>query len=382
MTPPKVAIVLNSFESDGPGHQTLEICRVLKNERLAHPALFAFSRGGPLEADYSALGLSPRVVPTRGPAGFLRLRKWADAIAASRTDVVHTNLAWPDLAVRLVASRLRGVPLVSTCHGVNLKWDKPLALRLPYDFLDRSTRSRCGGWIAVSESVRRDMIADGFAADRIRVIHNGVDPERFAPLSPSDRLAAREELGVAEHDTLLLAAGSLRHLKGCDTLLRALRMLVESHPATRLLVFGDGPERAALQALAADLGLQDRVGIRPPTHHLPRYMAAADIFVHAARHEAYGLVVAEAQACGTPVVATCVGGVPEVLEDGKTGLLVPPENPGILAEAIGRLVVDDPLRHRLGAAARPHIVGHHDIRRTAREYARFWHDIARRGPIP
>ncbi len=377
----RVVFVLNTFESDGPGHLVLRLSREVRKQGDARVVVHAISRDGELRPRFEESGIRTRFVHTRGAGGLNRLRRWAEALRRVRPDVVHTNLAWPDLAVRLVSRQLREVPIVSTCHGMNLQWDKAAHTRIPYTLLERATRSKCAGWTAVSEAVRQDMLVAGYRNDLIRVISSGVDTESFHPLNPSERDAIRTSLGLQADEFFLLAAGSLRRLKGYDLLFMAMNSVVRRYPRAKLFIFGDGADRSELLRLAGRLNLSASVSIRPAAPDIGRYMAAADLFVHPARHEAYGLVLAEAQAAGIPVVATRVGGVPEVVRDGKTGLLVQPEDSRALAGVLSQLLGNTDLRKRLGGAARENALLNHDIGRTAQDYVCFWRDVIEGRPV-
>jgi len=199
----------------------------------------------------------------------------------------------------------------------------------------------------------------GARAERITIIPPGVDIERFKP-RPMD--AARELLGLPpRHEApIVLFAGRIEPLKGLDTLLRAFALLAD--PSALLVVVGgdaharedqwSGEERR-LRALAGELGLGSRVrwfGSRPQGS-LPALFAAADVVAVPSHYESFGLVALEAQACGTPVVASDVGGLRYIVEDGATGFLVPWDDPHAFARRIGALLHDNALRASLGARA-------------------------------
>jgi glycosyltransferase involved in cell wall biosynthesis len=164
---------------------------------------------------------------------------------------------------------------------------------------------------------------------------------------------------------LIFAAGSLEHRKGIDILLHALARLKDPVPMT--VVAGDGPLRPILESLAAELGIAASVhflGFRPD---LPRIMAAADLFVLSSRWEGCPMVVLEAMALGRPIVATAVGGVPELLVDGESGRLVPPESPEALSQAIQEILVDPDGLLDMGSRARQRLLACFQVERSARQ---------------
>jgi glycosyltransferase involved in cell wall biosynthesis len=207
---------------------------------------------------------------------------------------------------------------------------------------DRATRgfiARSDRIVSISEFLTNNLKAHGFPLDRIRLVPNGVDRNAVrAEAVPSPRA----------DPNLVVAVGRLVGLKGFDTLVRSVPLLDRK---IRVLICGEGPERARLQRLAQVLGVADRVelaGWVPEAEKLG-ILQEALAFVHPARFEAFGLAVLEALAMDTPVVATSVGGLPEVV--GEAGLLVPPDDPSALAKAINRIQTDGDLRARLKAAA-------------------------------
>jgi glycosyltransferase involved in cell wall biosynthesis len=183
---------------------------------------------------------------------------------------------------------------------------------------------------------------------RGRVIPNPVD------LTPT---------AIPRRDTRrVVAVGRLVHQKGFDLLLQAFARIAPTHPEWSLTIWGEGPERAALEALRAGLDLAGSVKLPGLTERPGQWVEAADMFVLSSRYESFGNVITEAMAAGLPVIAfDCPWGPGDILRDGEDGLLVPPEDVAALAAAMHRLIVDTDLRQRLGAAAA------HNVRRFARD---------------
>jgi glycosyltransferase involved in cell wall biosynthesis len=193
---------------------------------------------------------------------------------------------------------------------------------------------------AVAERVRVD---DRVAPDRVRSIYNSLDPGLFLQLSPTD---ARARLGWPEQPTVVLL-GAMRTGKGHDVAIDCARLMAEDSPATRMVFVGDGELRGALEHRAA--GLVDFVGNRSD---IPEVLGAADVVILPSDGEALPTVLIEAACASRPVVATSVGGIPEVVIDGHTGVLIPVQNPTALAAAIRTLLADRALARRLGDQAR------------------------------
>jgi glycogen(starch) synthase len=200
-------------------------------------------------------------------------------------------------------------------------------------------------------------------ASRVHVVPNGVDATHF---SPRPQEAARAELGLAS-GPLIVAAGRLNREKGFDHALRLVADLVPEFPDLRLLILGSGEERAALEGLAAELGLGPHASFlgKQPRETMPAYLAAADVFVFPTeREEAAPLVLPEAMAVGAPLVASDIGGITEVIGPaGEAGVLVPPGDRDLLASEVARLLRDRDVRERMRAAARARILAEYTVER-------------------
>jgi glycosyltransferase involved in cell wall biosynthesis len=217
---------------------------------------------------------------------------------------------------------------------------------------------------AVSSELRREMIREGFPARRVRVLHNGIDPGT-AP-TPFSRARARRALGVPDDVLLIGTAGRLDPVKDFSTLITAVAEHRLHHAATRLVIIGDGPERAALERLAATApGTVVFTGYRSDVRDL---LPALEIFVNSSTHEGVSLTILEAMAAALPVIATRVGGTPEVVLDNETGLLVPPQNPMSLAAAVNALAQSPDRRQRMGEAARLRMKSHFSLETMTRAY--------------
>ncbi len=206
--------------------------------------------------------------------------------------------------------------------------------------------------IAISEGVRAMLIESGVEPARIHLVPSGVEPAWFAP-RPGARAAARERHGISDAQWLAVVVGALEERKGHAVLLDALASLRD--PRLRVLCAGDGSLRDALPAHAAALGLGDTVRFLGAVDDVAELLAAADAFLMPSHHEGLGVAALEAMAAGLPVVASRVGGLPEAVIDGETGLLVPPGEAAALAHAIARLVADPAQARAFGAAGRARV---------------------------
>ncbi len=199
--------------------------------------------------------------------------------------------------------------------------------------------------IAISEFIKEQLLAGGVREDKIVVRHLGIDTTRFTP-DPSARRELEEQYGIGPDELILSTVSYLKPIKNPQTIVEACGLLARRNVPTHLFVAGDGEMMEELQALSQRLGIHDRthwLGLVPdPT----RLLQASDLFILATSGEAFGLVLTEAMACGVPVVGSRSGGIPEVVADGETGLLVPPLNPEAFADALEKLWRDTELRMR------------------------------------
>ncbi len=238
-----------------------------------------------------------------------------------RFELIDAHFVYPEgLAATLLGLVLR-VPVTITLRGM-LPLLVPFRLRRPQL---RFALHRAARVIAVSESLKRDAVALGIPAEKVRVIENGIDPQVFRPM---DRVEARRSLGLPKYGPLLVSVGTLAPRKGFHLVMEAMARLKRRWPTLRFaIVGGDGPEGAMgaeLRQLAAKMKIADRVIFPGPREReeLAVWYSAANLFVLATAHEGCPNVVLEALACGTPVLATPVGNIPELLDSPEIGLVV------------------------------------------------------------
>lgn len=212
-------------------------------------------------------------------------------------------------------------------------------------FADRLLQWWCKKIAVISHSVRDSVVAHGISQKRIVLIHNAIDVAHFSEAQPS---GIRHELGIDDDTFLYLHVGRLVPQKGVDILLRAFARQEEGV----LALVGDGIDRAAHEALARELGIEKRAFFLGIRQDIPALMRSADCFVLASRWEGFGIVLVEAMAAGLPIVATRVDGIQEVVEEGKSGLLVPPEDAEVFAEAMRQVRIDPHRRFSLVACGR------------------------------
>lgn len=274
-------------------------------------------------------------------------RRLAVRLRDARPDLVHTHLIHADL-YGIPAARWAGVRgVVSSRHN-----DDRFRRWLPVRVLSRWLWRQADAGIAISEAIRRFAIAyEGVSPQKIHTIHYGLDPASVhAP--PDARTRLRQELGLPADAPLVGSVCRLIEQKGLDNALDGFAQVAAEFPAAHYAIAGDGPLRGALEAQAARLGVADRVHFLGWRADAPAIFAALDVLLAPSRWEGFGLVFLEAMALGVPVISTRVSAIPEVIADGETGWLVPPDDPAAIAGALRAALVDPDERCRRGEAGR------------------------------
>jgi glycosyltransferase involved in cell wall biosynthesis len=286
-----------------------------------------------------------------------------------RPDILHANSSKAGVLGRL-AARVAGVPIrIFTVHGWAFSAYSGIKGRLYY-WGDRLVEPLTTVTICVSEGERKAGIAAGTCdAERTVVIPNAVDVDG-APRASHQRKMPR-----------IIAVGRLKAPKDFLTLVRAAGMLPEG---AETLIVGEGPDRPRLEQEIRALGVAERVRLLGERYDVPKLLADADVFVLSSASEGMPVSVLEAMAAGLPVVSSHVGGVPELVVDGETGILVRPGDASALAAALSSLIADPAERRRLGAAGRARAEERFDLEPFRRAHVELYsRELARRGlPVP
>ena len=306
------------------------------------------------------------------------------AAAAGSADLVHSHTWYANLAGHL-AALLYGVPHVATVHSLEpLRPWKAEQLGGGYEvssWCERTSLESAAAIIAVSNGMRSDVLNTypAIPAGRVRVIHNGIDTTEYAPDPRTDVL---ERYGVDPARPSVIFVGRITRQKGVPVLLHAAAGL---DPAAQLVLCAgqpDTPELAAeVEGLVADLRAA-RSGViwipeMLPKHAVIQLLSHATVFACPSLYEPLGIVNLEAMACGTAVVGSAVGGIPEVVSDGETGLLVPPDDPAALAVALNTLVGDAARAAAMGRLGRERAVAEFGWKAVAAQTAALYAELAR-----
>ena len=309
-----------------------------------------YNTEGPIAKDISALGVPIERLPKLGRIDPGLLLRIFNKINRSKPDIVHTHLFKSDIHGRL-AARMAGTPvIISTLHNCH-SWAKNPILGGIYG----ASARLADHIIAVSDEVRDYAIRyTHISPSKVTTIANAIPLARFGN-NRSAGEAIRREYGVPMDAPLIGIIARLTEQKDHDNFLHSAQGILENAPNAYFLIVGNGPLESDLKAMAVSLGIQKSVifcGIR---QDIPAVMAALDILVFSSRWEGLPVALLEGMASSLPIVATNVGGVPGVIENGETGFLVPPSSPDLLANACLVLIKDPELKKRMGKAGYTHV---------------------------
>jgi glycosyltransferase involved in cell wall biosynthesis len=369
---PLRALFLSSYSGLGGGETSLLALFAALDRSRVVPVL-ACAREGPLPDAARRLDVDVHVVPWRGASVWFVPSVWAAApavtriarcVAQLRPAVIHTD--FHALPYASAVSRRAVLPLVFGCYGWWFRprpWQRSLYRRPQLTI------------VAISEAVRTGFLGSPpFAlAPAVTVVPLGVDPAVCRPRR-EDRRAIRELLGLAADRPLVSMVARFQHVKGHDVFLEMARHVLREAPDAQFAiagenVFGGSPEarfkRATVNSVARDPVLAGSVRLLGWISRSEELIAASDVVVCSSRFESFGMVPVEAMACEVPVVSTNVGGPAETILDGRTGYLVPPERPDLLAARVLRLLTNPAERRAFGAAGRQRVLDRFSVARYA-----------------
>jgi glycosyltransferase involved in cell wall biosynthesis len=341
----RVLRLFSRLNIGGPAIHVILTTAGLDPER--YEPLLVVGREGDREGNFlgmaEAKGIPMKVIPTFGRRidpfrDLITLARLVRLMKRERPDIVHTHTAKAGALGRL-AARLAGVPVVvHTFHGsVFDGYFGPRVAGL-FQWIERKLALRTDTIIAVSERVAADLVERRIAPrDKIEVVPLGLELDRFRNVELS-RGELRRELGLPLQAQLVGSVGRLVPIKDLPTLLGAMVELSATQPEAILLVVGDGPERPALEQLAGRLGLSSRVRFLGFRDDLERIYADLDVAVNCSLNEGTPVSLIEAMASGVPVIATAVGGTPDLLDEGRLGKLVPAADPKALARGLAEIL--------------------------------------------
>lgn len=351
--PIKVMSIIWSLGLGGAEQVVIRLAAGLDRKRFV-PLICCLNAEGPFAQRARLAGIEVMALGKRGRYDAAVLWKLIRVMRSRRIDVVHTHL-WGANFWGRIAARCAGVPtVVATEHNVDT-WKKP------YHFvIDRFLARWTTRLVAVSQQVREFYESHGIGLGRWRVLYNGVDA---TAATPRGRGPVYQTLGIVNGEPVVGWIGRLVPAKAPEVFLEAIASASSQFPALKALIIGEGPLRQVAEAQVRQLGLQDRVVLTGMRHDVPDLLAGMDALIFSSEREGLSLAMLEAMAAGVPVIATAVGGTPELIKDGITGLLVPPGQPQELAHRLVELLRDPVQADGIRQAARARVAEHFSLRR-------------------
>jgi glycosyltransferase involved in cell wall biosynthesis len=357
--PMAIAHVLSSFGQGGQERVAVDLARL---QRAAGHEVMAISIApgpeGPVSTAFRAAGVVVETIAKRprvDPSLPVRL---AACLRRHRVDVVHTHNPHA-LIYGAPAAWLANAVVVHSKHGMNPDRQRRLWLR-------RAAATLVDAYVTVTPTLAKKALEQGDCDSAcLHVVPNGIDVVRFAP-DPVRRRAIREELGIPADVWVVGTVGRLAPEKDQALLIDAMAPLLGAR--RRLVIVGDGADGAALRARIAGIPGREYVHMLGERKDVESILASLDAFALTSRTEGLPLVLLEAMATGLPVLSTAVGGIPDLLEDGVTGFLVPAGQRAPLTDRLASLSTDGALSRRVGAAGRQEVLERHAVDRMAKDY--------------
>ncbi len=354
----RVLQVIATLDRAGAEKQLVDLCRNLDRSKF-EPAMCCLTRGGPFAADLRRAGIPLRLLNKRGRWDLRVIWRAMRVIREFQPQIVHTWLPTANTLGR-VAGLFAGVPVLIASERSKDAWKGAARLMADRILAKRTTR------IVTNAEAVRDFLADeiGLPKEKIRVIRNGLNLAEFDAAAARGPSAA---LPDPEGCTVVGTVGRLERQKGMADLIEAVARLPRDLQQVKLWIVGEGPLERKLQLKAAELEMGERVRFLGERSDVPALMRRFDLFALSSLWEGLPNVVLEAMAARRAVVATKVDGTPEAVTHGWTGVLAPPSNPVVLAQALERLLRDPALRRKYGEAGRQKVEQRFGLDRMVQE---------------
>ena len=367
--------VIHLISGGDTGGAKTHVHSLLQNLSRGMDITLVCFRDGPFAREAAELGIETRVC---SGGFFSALREVRRMIAEEGFELVHTHGSRANLAGAILRSTC-GRPVVSTIHS-DYRLDymgRPLAAAT-YGVLNVLALRRIKYHVGVSDAMRDLLISRRFPRETTFAIYNGLDFSREPKRHDRAAFCARVGANVAPGDIVVGAAARLDPVKDLATLVRGFALARRQHPELKLIIAGEGPERPALEALAEELGVRGAVTLAGWLDDMEEFYSALDINTLSSLSETFPYALTEGAAYRLPTVASAVGGIPRLIEDGKTGFLFAPGDWEKLGARLAQLASDPGLRERLGAAVHERAAREFSVEATCREQRAVYEEILER----
>lgn len=357
----------------GVGLNIILLSRYLKKDQF--DISVAMAMGSPLDEEFIKEGVTIHPLHmSRKPHRLINLfglyQLWR-LIGAEKFDIVHTHTSVGGFLGR-IAARARGVPVVLwSIHGWAFHYPMGSISRIFWRTIERFLDFFTDHYVAVSRNMMEVGIQGSITTpEKVSVIYHGIEVDAYD--TPVNQNNLRKELGIGENIPLVGNIGRMEPQKAVDDFLKAAKFVKGTIQKVKFLIVGDGPLKHAMEKLSIELGIQDDVLFVGWKKNIKDYASIMDVVCMPSLWEALPFLLLEVMALRKPVVATRVGGIPEVVEDGKTGILVPPSKPEIMARAIIDIIANKRTAEEMGKAARQRVQHLFSVEKMIMHYERLY----------
>ncbi|MDP3790622.1 MAG: glycosyltransferase family 4 protein [Candidatus Omnitrophota bacterium] len=363
----KVLHVNTHMNIGGIGRYILSLCNAMKKMGIDCSVA---SSGGNLEDELKENGIKHKYIGIKtkfefGPKVFSAVSPLANIIMEEGVNLVHAHTRVSQV-VSFLASRKAEAHYVSTCHG----FFKPKLSRKLFDTWGERV-------VAISEPVKAHLERDfGINSERIGLIHNGVDMDKFSKNFSNDEISKLKRSITLKEGPVVGTIGRLSSVKGQKFLIEAMKNVISKNNLAQCLIIGEGPEEDELKKLAVDLGIENNVKFAGPIYKdANMYLACMDVFVLPSIKEGLGLALLEAMAAARPCVASDIGGIRDIVKDRDNGMLVPVADISAMADSISKLLSDKAAAMRLGQNGREFVKENFSITVMAEKMSRLYREV-------
>jgi glycosyltransferase involved in cell wall biosynthesis len=329
-------------------------------------SLVCLFRPGWLQQQCESDGIPTAVIPNKGVFDVAWLWRFLALIQKEQVQLIHAH-EFDAIVHGTLAAALARIPVVATIHGKNYYWQKATR-RMAYRLASRYARM-----VTVSEDLKGFVTQrTGIPSQLMRVIYNGIDA--FPDVEPNEQARLRNEIGLHGQDQIVGAVGSLYPVKGHRFLIEAVPTIIEACPRARFVLVGRGDQEVPLKEQVKKLGIERYVYFLGLRQDISKLLSIMDVFVLPSLSEGLSVATLEAMASARPVVATRVGGNPELVVDGETGMLVPSEDSHALAKSIADLLLDRSRATLLGQRGRARVEQSFQMHMMVGQYRKLYEE--------
>ena len=344
----------------------LSLAKGLDKEKYEVTVCTLLGRGSLIE-EAKKLGVHAVSLNMKGKWDISVIPRFFSFLRKYRIDILHTYLYHANILGRILG-HVAGIPIIISSQRTTEFYGQKKSDRWRRGyriFLDKWTSQFCCLIISNSEAGRRFLIKKGIDPAKIITVHNGIDLDKSIPrIAPEEK---KRQCGLKQDSMLVGIIANLTEVKGHYYFLQAAQEVLKHIPQAEFLIVGDGPLREDIEKLSKNLGISARVNFMGFRQDIPEILSILDVFVLSSLWEGFPVSILEAMAAVKPVIASRVGGILEAVIDGKTGILVPPEDEKALAGAIEFLLKEDKIAGEMGLAGRRHVEEHFNLQRMTGE---------------